>query len=244
MRLLIFGAGRVGLSTAAYARHLGVEATIVRRETAESDPAAVAGLIERADVVAAALPDAGIAAWRAKWKEALGARPAIHFSGALAIEGMRAYHPLYSFPKTPLDPERMGSVIIAREKGSPPFATVLPGATNPELELSAEERALYHAFAVISGNFAAHLWNETAKAMKGRFGLPPEDILRGYLSGIVDRFAESPLDSLTGPAARKDRESVEANLAALSDEPRLLSLYCAFLASAWPAFERERGEGR
>ena len=231
MRMLIFGTGRVGGSLARYARHLGAEVDAVGRG---ADANSVRALIDRADLIAAAIPDDRLSPWFAEWKGAIGARRAIHFSGALTVEGMQGYHPLYSFPKAPLEPAVMAGVAIAREAGGPRFASILPGATNPELELAAEDRAFYHALAVLSGNFAAHLWNETAKAFEDRFNLPPETIMGSYLAGVVDRFRESPFDSMTGPLARRDAASVAANLAALDTAPNLKALYEAFLESAWP----------
>jgi predicted short-subunit dehydrogenase-like oxidoreductase (DUF2520 family) len=53
---------------------------------------------------------------------------------------------------------------------------------------------------------------------------------------LVDRFREHPFDSMTGPVKRRDRATVEANLAALENEPELVSLYATFLALAWPDF--------
>lgn len=218
------------------ARFLGHDADLVSRTEAEAGPAALAGRMETADVVAAAIPDSALARWAEDWRAAVGARPAIHFSGAMTIAGVNAYHPLYSFPKAPLAPQALAQAAIARETGTPRFSDLLPGAANPELEVAPQDRAFYHALAVLSGNFAAHLWNETARAFAGRFDAAPGRILSGYLAGVVERFAESPLDSLTGPAARRDAASVEANLAALADDPRLAALYRAFLASAWPDY--------
>ena len=234
MRMLIFGAGRVGASLARYASHLGHEVFLVRRETARSDRAGVRALLGKADLIAAAVPDGAIAGWREEWAGEIGERVAIHFSGALAITGMRSYHPLYSFPTEPLSPATMSRVAIAREEGAPPFSSTLPGAANPEFVVRAADRPYYHALAVLSGNFAAHVWNETAKGFAARFGLPAEEILGSYLAGVVDRFRESPFDSLTGPIARRDAQTVDANLAALARDPRLKALYQAFLDSAWP----------
>jgi hypothetical protein len=233
MRLLIFGAGRVGLSMAGYARHLGVDATIVRRPEAEGDPAIVRERIGRADAVAAAIPDDRIPAWLEQWKEAIGRRTAIHFSGARNFEGMAGYHPLYSFPTTPLVPDVMARIAIVRDKGAPAFASIFSGAINPDYEIEPGDRPLYHAIAVLSGNFAAHLWNESAGVLAARFGIEPASVLGAYLSGLVDRFRERPFDSMTGPVVRKDAATIAANLKALAAEPRLKALYEAFLESAW-----------
>lgn len=237
MRLIIFGNGRVGASMARYARHLMVDVGVVSHAEAADRPG-VAARIAAADIVAAALPDDRLEAWLATWRPTIGDRRAIHFSGARQIDGMTGYHPLYSFPKEPLSPETMAGITIAREAGAPPFASVLPGAANPEFEVKSEDRAFYHALAVLSGNFAAHLWNEAAKAFGARFPVAPGDPMAYYVAGVVDRFRENPSDSATGPIARKDAATVAANLAALSHEPRLRALYLAFLASAWPDYPK------
>jgi predicted short-subunit dehydrogenase-like oxidoreductase (DUF2520 family) len=232
MRYVIVGTGRVGTSMAAWLARFGHDVATLSHAAARADPAGARAALAAADIVAAAIPDGALAGWAGTNREALEGRLAIHFSGALAVAGLWSYHPLFSFPRTALPGEVMDR--IALQAGAPPLAAVFPGAPNPEFTVPDADRALYHALAVLSGNFAAHLWNEAARIFAERFVLPPEKVLAPYLAGIVDRFAESPLDSLTGPVARRDEATVAANLAALAGEPRLAALYRAFLASAWP----------
>ena len=142
MRLLIFGTGRVGNSFAHYASHLGIKTTVATHAMAEDDKAPVTDMIRDADVVAAAIPDDRLYAWREKFIAEIGKRPAIHFSGALTIPGLRGYHPLYSFPEKPLPPEIMAGIAIAREEGAAPFSQILPGAANPEIVVRADDRVL------------------------------------------------------------------------------------------------------
>ena len=228
MRIVIFGAGRVGKSFGAYAASLGGEVTLLSR--GDDGGAAVA----QADLVAAAIPDDSLAAWFDERRKLLANKRCFHFSGARVISGLPGYHPLYSFPVAPLDPAAFARIAIAREPGRAPFAAVLPGAANPEFVVKDEDRAFYHALAVVSGNFAAHLWNETAAAFAARLGPGAGQILGAYFGSVIDRFVESPTASLTGPVARRDAATVRANLEALAGEPRLQALYRAFLGSAWP----------
>lgn len=236
IRIAVFGRGRVGSTFAAYAAALGHEVETIAKPAALARTADARGIVQRADLVAAAIPDDALDQWRTDWAGDTGERRAIHFSGARVVKGMTGYHPLYSFPRAALEPVAMGSIAIAREEGAPPFADMVPGATNPEFVIKAADRALYHALAVVSGNFAAHLWNATAEAFARRFHIAPETVLSPYFASLVDRFAEAPLDSLTGPVARRDARTVELNLDALREDPQLQSLYRAFLASAWPEF--------
>lgn len=233
---VIFGAGRVGRSMAGYLTHLGHTASLVTRVDAEQRRADCEKLIDSADVVAAAIPDGKLKSWRDGWRDVLGDKKTIHFSGAMTVEDMHGFHPLYSFPISPLAPEAMKEIAFACPLDGPSFADVFPGAPNPHFNVAAEDRARYHALAVLSGNFASFLWNETAKDFAMLGDIPPETILKSYFSGLVDRFVENPEASMTGPVLRKDRLTVETNLDALADNPTLKQLYEAFLSAAWPDF--------
>ena len=239
MRYAIFGTGRLAASLAPYLRRLGHETTLVPRRDGEAKTEAARRAVAAADVVAAAVPDRAILAWRDLWAPEIAGKTALHFSGALAAPGLVGAHPLCAFPKTPLAFEQMRAVAFAMQEGAPPLAAIFPGADNPTFVVADADRAFYHALAVLSGNFATHVWNETAKAMEDRLGLDAATVLGPYLAGVAERFAESPRDSLTGPLARRDRPSAEANLAALAEAPRLAALYRAFLASAWPDFDKK-----
>lgn len=232
MHIAIFGPGRVGKSFCAYALSIGAQATLLSRADAAE------GAVARADLVVVAIPDDALTSWLDHWRARLADKRAIHFSGARVIAGLPGYHPLYSFPATPLSPSEFGRIAIAREPGAAPFAAIVPGATNPEFIVKNEDRALYHALAVVSGNFAAHLWNETAAAFTAHLGPNAGAAMGAYLDSVVARFRENPSASLTGPLARRDGATVRANLDALVGEPRLLALYRAFLQSAWPDWEK------
>lgn len=240
-RYAVFGAGRVGRAMAAYLGHLGHEAVLVTRSETENAPEKCREQVAWADVVAAAIPDGRIAEWAEKWRGDLAGKPAIHFSGALSVGGMFSYHPLFSFPRAGLSPAIMRGIVFARQEGAPSFAEIVPGAPNHEFVVADADRAYYHALAVLSGNFAAFLWNETASGLAGRLKIAPETVLSGYFFSIVERFRESPYDSLTGPVTRHDAATVEANLDALAADPKLAGLYRAFLRAAWPNFEPSEG---
>jgi hypothetical protein len=232
--MVFFGPGRLGRSLQHYFWAFGHGCELVDRQMTMAERDRVAGKIRDAAVVAAALPDDSIAPWYAAWKGVIADRPAIHFSGTVKVPGMFAYHPLYSFSGAFVHPDVMRTVVFVRERGDPPLSTMVPGLKNPEIEIDGEDRAYYHALAVLGGNFPAFLWNVTAAAFRERFPNLPADALATYFASLVERFREDPINSYTGPVARRDRGTVEANLAALKEDPKLDSLYRTFLASAWP----------
>ncbi|MEQ1878008.1 MAG: DUF2520 domain-containing protein [Bdellovibrionia bacterium] len=158
---------------------------------------------------------------------ALSARKLLHASGALTIEGADSVHPLASFTEAPLSVEFYRSVPFVTETGREPFGSVFPDLKNPSAATSSKDRAYYHALCVSAGNFTSLLWNETAKRFESRLKLEPE-ILLPYLESIVRGIQANPKDSLTGPLARGDVKTIEANLAALKGDP-LEGIYRAFL---------------
>ena len=220
--------------------HLGHSVALIAHAEARENPDACRKKIAAADIVAAAVPDGAIETWRDCWLESLTAKTVIHFSGAIRVDGMFAFHPLYSFPPHAVDPEDLEGAAFAGPKNGPSFEEVFPGAPNPHFRIADEDRARYHALAVLSGNFAAYLWNETASEIGKQSGLRPDAIMAPYLGSIVDRFLETPEGSLTGPIARKDENTVAANLNALVGSPKLKSLYEAFLRSAWSDYSRPK----
>ena len=236
MRYVIFGNGRVGGNLAAYLRYLDHTTDCVSHAMADNDISGCRERIAGADIVIAAIPDGKLALWRQTWEGALGGRLAVHLSGASAVPGMYGFHPLFSFPKSIVDLKTLETIPFACSAGAPPFAEVFPGAPNPHFTLRDEDRAKYHALAALSGNLSAFLWNQSAKPLSDLSGLPAEQIMGGYLQSLVDRFTESPTDSLTGPVARRDAGTVAANLAALDGEMQLKRLYETFLETAWPDY--------
>ena len=237
---VIFGQGRVGANVTAYLRHLGHAVSVVTHEDADAATDETDAKIEAADIVAAAIPDDDLQGWHDKWHTVAAGKTIIHFSGAVSVAGMYSYHPLHSFPNSMLTMEEWNAVAFACPETGPAFEIIFPGAANRHFTIAEQDRAKYHALAVISGNFASFLWNETAKAF-GDLSVKDRDLVLGnYFNSIVARFAESPLSSMTGPMARRDRQTVEKNMAALKENPVLGELYEAFLNAAWPEFEDDK----
>ncbi|MDQ2689665.1 MAG: DUF2520 domain-containing protein, partial [Chloroflexota bacterium] len=88
-------------------------------------------------------------------------------------------------------------------------------------EVADDDRTLYHAAAVIGGNFLVTL-HQVATRLLEEVGAPPEAIVP-----LMTRTIENGFD-LTGPIARGDWSTVDAHLAALEERaPDLVSLYRA-----------------
>lgn len=239
MRYLMVGNGRVGANMTAYLHAFGHEVAPLRRTKTPAQEDAAASAIREADIIMVAIPDGAIADWFDQWREIIGKRAVIHFSGALTVAGMHGFHPLYSFPKGVLPTYEMEKIPFACSPEGPSFTEIFPGAPNKSFMVSDDERARYHALAVISGNFVSYIWNETAKELDGYAGEGESGLLLPYIDSIVARFQENPYASLTGPVARHDRATIDANLNALESDPKLKALYEAFVDIAWPEYHDE-----
>jgi predicted short-subunit dehydrogenase-like oxidoreductase (DUF2520 family) len=88
-------------------------------------------------------------------------------------------------------------------------------------EVADADRTLYHAAAVIGGNFVVTL-HDVAVRLLADVGAPEEAIVPLMTRTIENRF------ELTGPIARGDWTTVEAHLEALAErDPELVPLYRA-----------------
>jgi 2-dehydropantoate 2-reductase len=77
----------------------------------------------------------------------------------------------------------------------------------------------------MSGNFPQILWRECLSGFEN-LGVPHEAFTL-YLQKNIENFTANPKQSLTGPLARNDVQTIEKNLAALP--PSLKKLYQAFV---------------
>jgi predicted short-subunit dehydrogenase-like oxidoreductase (DUF2520 family) len=226
LRVGIVGPGRVGTALARALRDAGVE---------------VEGPVGRGErpagchAIVLCVPDAEIAPAA---EVVTGAAPLIgHTSGAtplsaLAHAGVPAFglHPLQSFAHPGVSFAGAGAAVAGTSAEALAFATALAerlGMT--PFEIDDEGRAAYHAAASVASNFTVTLLAAAERIAAGA-GLAPHEA-RALLAPLVRRTVESvaeldPERALTGPVARGDHVTVEAQRRALEDAaPELLDLF-------------------
>jgi predicted short-subunit dehydrogenase-like oxidoreductase (DUF2520 family) len=205
----VIGRGRVGSALAARLGERGVE---LREDAAELTLLCVPDTAIR-DVVRGLSPGQG---WIA------------HVSGATPLSALDPHerrfslHPLQTFTCA-RGPEQLDGAWAAvtaetdeaRELGFE-LARVL--ALEP-FELDDDERALYHAGAVVASNYLVTL-HEAAAGLVAAAGAPPE-----ALEPLMRRTIENGFE-LTGPIERGDWETVDAHREAIKQaRPDLEALY-------------------
>ena len=256
MRIGFIGAGKIAAALAVGLRRCGYEvvsAADVEPGRAEALAAYVDGCsafataaeaTDAADLIFITTPDDAIAAvdaevdWRrGQWAvHCSGALPASILSNAASRGALTGgLHPLQTFPGGPRDVERLSGITFAVETEHEELRAVLEEMArrlggNP-LQIAGCDKLLYHAAAVIAGNYTLALL-EAASVLWKAIGLDPGEACRRLLPLVrssAENAANAGIDaSLTGPIARGDTETVEKHIEEIGRKcPELLKLYAA-----------------
>jgi predicted short-subunit dehydrogenase-like oxidoreductase (DUF2520 family) len=225
-QLVIVGPGRLGRTVEQQLHAKGWTLRVVGREQPIPSSPLTYLTVPDAQVakVAARVPPGGVL---------------LHASGALGLAALEPHgqagslHPLMSFPGPELAmptgpiPAAVAGTVQAAEAASS-LAKAL-GWTPFEVQ---GDRRLYHAAAVIAGNFGTTLLHEAAQVLS-RAGVSPDQAVGLLaplaLASIRNAAAVGPARSLTGPVARGDRAVIEGHRAALASTPRIRDLYDALI---------------
>jgi len=211
----IIGTGRVGGAVRARLRERAVRVTDGR----EPDPGADLVLLCVPDgVIGEVAANVGIGPWVA------------HVSGATRLATLDPHrlrfsvHPLQTLTRNRGAEQLDGAwgAISAETDDALTRARWLAETLGLRpFEVADADRTLYHAAAVIGGNFIVTL-HQVATRLLDEAGAPPEAIVP-----LMARTIENGFD-LTGPIARGDWATVDAHLAALEARaPDLVPLYRA-----------------
>lgn len=229
--ILIIGPGRLGQCMYRWLSEAGRSVRLIGKE--DSIPSAAITWLTVPDrfiaQVAQALPKGGVV---------------LHASGAtdlLALEPhpqIGSLHPLMTFTGTEKRSEMPDQIPAAISGCETAKAAAKSLATDLGFELFEFEgdRRIYHAAAVLSGNFATILLAKAA-ALLATQGIPETDARR-LLAPLAMRSIENastahPADVLTGPVARGDDQIIQRHQEAIASiAPEFIDLYDALLRNA------------
>jgi predicted short-subunit dehydrogenase-like oxidoreductase (DUF2520 family) len=192
-------------------------------------------LIDSSDRVGLLISDDAISGFYQEWSTQLENKTVFHCSGTVSHPKIHALHPLMTFGPSIYDLATYQSFLFVTEQGQASKATLLPEFSNDSVALSKNDRPLYHALCVASGNFTTLLWHEALKEFE-TLKIPPQ-YLQVYLQRIATNFFADPENALTGPLRRGDVSTVKSNLSSLQGSP-LGGVYAAFL-KWFPDLERQ-----
>ncbi len=253
LKVGFIGAGTVGSALALQLAKNGYRIATVSSRTyisAEKLAKAIPGCIavednqsvaDDADLVFITTPDGviGNVANEVQWRPG---QSVVHCSGAdstAVLESARragakvgGFHPLQTFAGIQRAVENMPGSTFAIEAEEPLLSELKEMAAALEchsIELKPEDKALYHASAVIASNYLVTLVKMATDLWK-TMGIPEEEAVRALvplLKGTINNIETIGLPGcLTGPIARGDAETVEKHLEALeTNSSELLAAY-------------------
>ncbi|MCL7983879.1 MAG: DUF2520 domain-containing protein [marine benthic group bacterium] len=206
----IVGSGRVARHLGHYLDTLGLEVRRWTRSATTAPELALAGcpvilLWIRDDAIEPFLDRADFSG-----------RTLIHASGSLRTPMAHAMHPLYTFGPELYPDDVYPAIPFVCDEDGPSFSQVFPDLANPSWTIASDQRPLYHAACVMGGNFSTLLWNRAMQIFR-ELGVPPEAAVP-YLERTCANVAQHGPGALTGPLARGDRRTIEANLNALEGD--------------------------
>ncbi len=267
-RIGFIGAGRAGTALAMGLAHAGYNVAAVASRT-EAPAQALASCIPgckathaseevlaACDIVFLTMPDDAIASVAASLPWRAG-QAAVHCSGALSVEALHGaaergamtgcFHPLQTFASRQDGEAKLAGSAFAIE-GEGWLRAWLTDAARKlggfPVYIKAEDKALYHASAVMACGYVATLL-DAASGLWEAMGMSREEGLRALLplvKGTVATVEErGPRLGATGPIVRGDAGTVRRHLDALADRaPETLALYHE-LGLAMAALAQRRG---
>lgn len=171
-----------------------------------------------------AISDSSLIAFYNEHLAASGAR-VVHFSGALHDNRMMSAHPLMSFSHNLYNLQDYQTIYLSLT-GATNLSEALPGFTNYYGILSAEQKPLYHALCVLTGNVPQMLWSKTLENFR-KLNVPDQAV-GAYIHRTTANFIELKEKSVTGPIVRGDAPTIEKNIQALQPFQFLKKIYTQF----------------
>lgn len=211
----ILGPGRLGRSLSVLLQRTGCDVCLTRHAQA-MDPGV--------DGVLLTVPDSALRTVAHAWS---GPLPILHCSGALPVDVLAphnpsgSFHPLMTFPGADVAlPDLRGvPAVVDGHDRAVALGTAIAERLGMRTVRVPGDRRLYHAAAVIAGNFGTVLLAHAARALTAA-GVDESDageVLLPLALESLRNAASDPARSLTGPVARGDEATIASHTTALRD---------------------------
>ena len=220
---LIIGAGRLATHFSHYLSLLDLPYSQWQRQQGEH---ALRQVLIPATHVLILISDDAIAPFIAA-HPSLQTKTLVHCSGRLVLSNVASAHPLMTFAAQLESISWYQQIPFVIEQSGPSFATLLPGLNNSHYAIASQDKALYHALCVLSGNCTTLLWQKFQDLCGNKLYLPP-DVIYPYLKQICHNLLTDGQAALTGPLPRQDVKTIAAHIDALTGDP-FQSVYEAFV---------------
>jgi predicted short-subunit dehydrogenase-like oxidoreductase (DUF2520 family) len=228
----IVGRGRAGGALAGALRSIGRHVELVGHD-------GTATAAQGVDLLVLAVPDA-VVAGVSRAVEPVDSTVVAHMAGSFGLDVLAPHarrasiHPLVALPNAELGARRIAGGAWFAVAGDPIATEVVLALGGRALTVDDDDRAAYHAAAVIASNHVVALLAQTERVAASA-GVPLEaylDLVRATIENVAELGSRA---ALTGPAARGDAATIARHLEALSNEDRalyeMLSEACRRLAA-------------
>lgn len=215
-KILLIGSGRLAKHLHFYFQSLGLTFSIWSRTDGLDQ---FLQKLESVKYVGLAISDDSLLDFYQKHLQSVPIK-CFHFSGAFHHPDILSFHPLMTFSNELYEKEFYQKIHFA-VSNLQEFEKIFPKLPNPTFRLSSENKALYHAWAVLLGAGTQNHLKSGLHALSS-IGVP-EDASLLYLEKIFEQFIKHKGQSITGPWVRSDQTTIEKNLNALqSKEDQIL----------------------
>lgn len=244
MKIGIIGAGKVGVTLGKYLADSGISLTGFYSRTLESAASAarftdtkeyehLEALVSASDTLLITTPDGEIGnVWDCIAEYGLKDKIVCHFSGSLSSEVFSgidstgasgcSIHPMYAFSDKFKSYQQFHTAYLTiegQEKARNMMEKLFSGLGHRVLAIQAKDKVKYHAAAALISNDMIALL-QLGLNLLSECGFREEDSM-GLLRPIIQdnvssMLAKGPVNALTGPVERGDRQTVEKHLKALS----------------------------
>lgn len=211
---LIIGRGRIATHLSHYLGLAGHPYSIQQWNRHESKEQ-LEGLLTSARAIFVCIKDDALADFFLNIKDK---SKFVHFSGSQTFSEVFGAHPLMTFSTELYTKEVYEQIPFVLDQPCERFSHIFPTLKNNTYQIQPEQKALYHALCVLSGNFTTIMWSALAKEMKERLNLP-SDVLNLYLTTTAKNTLKNHFAALTGPLARGDQKVIDTHLAILQSTP-------------------------
>lgn len=241
MRIALVGPGRAGTALAIALDRAGHRiVAVAARESSRAmetavrfgaDPIAIGDPIPPVGLLVVAVRDGAIdEVARALAPVSGDAAAVVHLSGATTVDALEAvaatgtptgsFHPLQTLPSPESGADKLDGAWIAVTASAPLRATLHELAASfggRPFDLDDEQKATYHAAAAAAANFPLAALSVSHDLFVAA-GVPFQAAKPLVEAVVSNAFEHGPSQSLTGPVARGDVETVSAQLAAVTDD--------------------------
>ena len=255
MRIALVGPGRAGTALAIAFQRSGLEIVAVAgrdHDRTEATAArfgaasiAIGDPLPPADLVVLAVRDDAIRPVAETAAPVIGdVGGAVHLSGATPVDVLESiaeigvptgsFHPLQMLPTPETGADQLHGAWIA-VTAAEPLRTTLYGLAESigarPFDLGDGGKAIYHAAAAAAANFSLAALSISDELFEAA-GVPFAAARPLVEAAVANAFDHGPAESLTGPVARGDVSTVEAQLSAIeADAPQWRDAFRAMVAA-------------